>query len=166
MTGPWFRSRLSGGCQPTHRLLKILHSLAADSHNELLLATGRDRATSTNGSTEFPRGSQRNMEPGSRSATAIGKCSNLCLWTGNPDCYRFLRCTPIVFPARSSRRRSFRSYALSYCRSRAGERRRKRIDRSLLVFTASIDLQVLRGNKAIEIRKAVSTKDPQYNNGG
>ena len=31
--------------KPPQRLLKILHSLAADSRNELLLATGRDRAT-------------------------------------------------------------------------------------------------------------------------
>ena len=35
-----------------------------------------------------------------------------------------------------------------------GKHSREGIDRSLLVFTASIDLQVLRGNKAIEIRKA------------
>jgi trehalose 6-phosphate synthase/phosphatase len=35
----------------------------------------------------------------------------------------------------------------------------------LLVFTASIDLQVLRGNKAIEIRKAGVNKGSACNNG-
>ena len=68
----------------------------------------RNQAEINRSRQEIP-GSQRNTAPGSRSGTAIGKCSNLYRWAGKQDFCRFLRCTPIAFPARSSRRRSFLS---------------------------------------------------------
>ena len=70
--------------KPTQECSKSFNSLAADSRNELLLATGRDRATLDQWFKGVPTGLAAEHGAWIRSGTVIGKCSNLCRWVGKP----------------------------------------------------------------------------------
>jgi trehalose 6-phosphate synthase/phosphatase len=141
--------------KPTPALLRILRSLADDSRNELVLATGRDRATLDQWFNGVPMG------------LAAEHGAWIKEWNGEWKIQQPLplewkaRLLPILemyadrVPGAFVEEKDF-SVVWHY-RAADPERGReaaRELADHLLVFTASIDLQVLRGNKAIEIRKA------------
>jgi trehalose 6-phosphate synthase/phosphatase len=141
--------------KPTPRMLKILNSLAADSRNELLLATGRDRATLDQWFNGVPIGlaaehgawiRERNGDWKIQQSLPLGWKANLL-----PILEMYADRVPGAFVEE-------KEFSLVWHYRNAnpeqGSVAARELTDHLLVFTASIDLQVLRGNKAIEIRKA------------
>ena len=141
--------------KPTPRMLKILNSLAADSRNELLLATGRDRATLDQWFNGVPIGlaaehgawiRERNGDWKIQQSLPLGWKANLL-----PILEMYADRVPGAFVEE-------KEFSLVWHYRNAnpeqGSVAARELTDHLLVFTASIDLQVLRGNKAVEIRKA------------
>jgi trehalose 6-phosphate synthase/phosphatase len=139
--------------KPTQGLLRILHSLAADSRNELLLATGRDRAILDQWFNGVPTGlaaehgawiKERNGDWRMQQSLPLGWKVRLL-----PILEMYADRVPGAFVEE-------KEFSPSAHRNANPQRERsgRELADYLLVFTASIDLQVLRGNKAIEIRKA------------
>ena len=141
--------------KPTQRLLRILHSLAADSRNELLLATGRDRAILDQWFNGVPTGlaaehgawiKERNGDWKMQQSLPLGWKARLL-----PILEMYADRVPGAFVEE-------KEFSLVWHYRNAlpeqGSAAARELADYLLVFTASIDLQVLRGNKAIEIRKA------------
>jgi trehalose 6-phosphate synthase/phosphatase len=141
--------------KPTQGLLRILHSLAADSRNELLLATGRNRAILDQWFNGVPTGlaaehgawiKERNGDWKMQQSLPLGWKARLL-----PILEMYADRVPGVFVEE-------KEFSLVWHYRNAmpepGSAAARELADYLLVFTASIDLQVLRGNKAIEIRKA------------
>ena len=141
--------------KPTQRVLRILNSLAADSRNELLLATGRDRATLDQWFKGVPTGlaaehgawiKERNGDWKIQQSLPLGWKARLL-----PILEMYADQVPGAFVEE-------KEFSLVWHYRNANPEQGSAVARELtdhlLVFTASIDLQVLRGNKAIEIRKA------------
>src|SRR5215475_14051454 len=145
--------------KPTPRVLKILGSLAADSRNELLLATGRDRATLEQWFNGVP----------------IGLAAEHGAWIKEPNGdWKMQQSLPLDWKARLLPILEMyadrvpgafveeKEFSLVWHYRNAmpeqGSAAARELTDHLLVFTASLDLQVLRGNKAIQIRKAGANK--------
>ena len=141
--------------KPTQRLLRILHSLAADSRNELLIATGRDRATLDQWFNGVPTGlaAEHGAWIKERSGDWKMQQSLPLEWKARllPILEMYADRVPGVFVEE-------KEFSLVWhyrtANPEQGSAAARELADYLLVFTASIDLQVLRGNKAIEIRKA------------
>jgi trehalose 6-phosphate synthase/phosphatase len=140
---------------PTQRLLRILRSLAADSRNELLLATGRDRATLDQWFNGISTGlaaehgswiKERNGDWKMQQSLPLGWKARLL-----PILEMYADRVPGAFVEE-------KEFSLVWhyriADPEQGSAAARELTDYLLVFTASIDLQVLRGSKAIEIRKA------------
>ena len=141
--------------KPTVGLLRILRSLANDSRNELVLATGRDRATLDQWFNGVPMG------------LAAEHGAWIKEWNGEWKMQQPLplnwkeRLLPILemyadrVPGAFVEEKDF-SVVWHYRAAdpEQGRETARELADHLLVFTASIDLQVMHGNKAIEIRKA------------
>jgi trehalose 6-phosphate synthase/phosphatase len=141
--------------KPPQRLLRILHSLAADSRNELLIATGRDRATLDQWFNGVPTGlaAEHGAWIKERSGDWKMQQSLPLEWKARllPILEMYADRVPGVFVEE-------KEFSLVWhyrtANPEQGSVAARELADYLLVFTASIDLQVLRGNKAIEIRKA------------
>ena len=141
--------------KPTVGLLRILRFLANDSRNELVLATGRDRATLDQWFNGVPMG------------LAAEHGAWIKEWNGEWKMQQPLplnwkeRLLPILemyadrVPGAFVEEKDF-SVVWHYRAAdpEQGRETARELADHLLVFTASIDLQVMHGNKAIEIRKA------------
>ena len=141
--------------KPTVGLLRMLRSLANDSRNELVLATGRDRATLDQWFNGVPMG------------LAAEHGAWIKEWNGEWKMQQPLplgwkeRLLPILemyadrVPGAFVEEKDF-SVVWHYRAAdpEQGRETARELADHLLVFTASIDLQVMHGNKAIEIRKA------------
>jgi trehalose 6-phosphate synthase/phosphatase len=141
--------------QPSASLLRLLRSLASDPHNELLLATGRDRDTLDRWFKKIPM------------ALAAEHGAWIKEWKGDWKRQHSLapnwkqQILPILQTYADRVPGAFveeKEFSLVWHYRKADLEQGRPVARELtdylLVFTASIDLQVLRGNKAIEIRKA------------
>jgi trehalose 6-phosphate synthase/phosphatase len=140
---------------PTQRLLRILRSLADDPANEMVLITGRDRAT------------LEEWFDGLR--VGFGAEHGVCVkdWDGDWRILKFFdldwkeRLLPILetyadrVPGAFVENKEF-SLVWHYRAADAeqGRAAAKELTDHLLAFTANIDVQVLRGSKVIEIRNA------------
>src|SRR5262249_363090 len=157
MTAPWFRSqpiqRLPNRRQGCSRSLIPWRPIRAMS---CFSPPAGIAPLSTNGSTGFRLGSQRNTQPASPSATPTRKSTSLYPplgWKANP--LPILEMYADRVPGAFVEEKEF-SLVWHYrnANPEQGSVAARELTDHLLVFTASIDLQVLRGNKAIEIRKA------------
>ena len=141
--------------KPPASLLRLLHSLASDPRNDLLLATGRDRGTLDGWFKGIPMG------------LAAEHGAWIKKWEGDWKRQHFLaphwkqEILPILKTYADRVPGAFveeKEFSLVWHYRMADLEQGRPVARELtdylLVFTASIDLQVLRGNKAIEIRKA------------
>ncbi|HSF56693.1 MAG TPA: bifunctional alpha,alpha-trehalose-phosphate synthase (UDP-forming)/trehalose-phosphatase, partial [Candidatus Binatia bacterium] len=141
--------------KPTARLLRLLRSLASDPHNELLLATGRDRGSLDRWFKGIPMG------------LAAEHGAWIKEWDGDWKRQYFVdphwkqEILPILKTYADRVPGAFveeKEFSLVWHYRMADQEQGRPVARELtdhlLVFTASIDLQVLRGNRAIEIRKA------------
>ncbi|HXV84927.1 MAG TPA: trehalose-phosphatase, partial [Candidatus Binatia bacterium] len=141
--------------KPTQALLKLLRSLGVDSRNELLLATGRDRATLDQWFHGVP----------------IGFAAEHGAWIKERDGdWRIQQCLPLDWKARLlpilemyadrvpgafvEEKEFSLVWHYRIADQEQGSSAARELADHLQAFTANIDLQVLPGNKVIEIRKA------------
>jgi trehalose 6-phosphate synthase/phosphatase len=141
--------------KPTPRLLEVLRSLAADSRNELLIATGRDRATLDQWFNGVP----------------IGLAAEHGAWIKERDGdWRIQQCLPLDWKARLlpilemyadrvpgafvEEKEFSLVWHYRIADQEQGTAAARELADHLQAFTANIDLQVLPGNKIVEIRKA------------
>jgi trehalose 6-phosphate synthase/phosphatase len=145
--------------RPTERLLRLLRSLAADSRNELLLATGRDRATLDQWFNGVPTGLAAEHGAWIKERNGDWKMQQSLPLDWKPRLLPILEMYADRVPGAFVEQKEF-SLVWHYriADPERGSAAARELTDHLLVFTASIDLQVLRGNKAIEIRKAGVSK--------
>jgi trehalose 6-phosphate synthase/phosphatase len=141
--------------KPTASLLRLLRSLASDPRNQLLLATGRDRGTLDRWFTGIPIGLAAEHGAWIKESDGDWKRQHLLAPHWKQEILPILKTYADRVPGAFVEEKEFslvwhyRMASLEQGRPVARE-----LTDHLLVFTASIDLQVLRGNRAIEIRKA------------
>ena len=141
--------------RPTPSLLRVLRSLAADSRNELLLATGRDRATLDQWFNGVPTGLAAEHGAWIKEQNGDWKMQQSLPLDWKARLLPILEMYADRVPGAFVEEKDF-SVVWHYRiadRERGSAAARELTD-YLLVFTASMDLQILRGNKAIEVRKA------------
>jgi trehalose 6-phosphate synthase/phosphatase len=141
--------------KPTQKLLQILRSLATDSRNELLLATGRDRATLNQWFKGVPMGLAGEHGAWIKEWNGDWKIQQTLPLDWKPKLMPILEMFADRVPGAFVEEKEF-SLVWHYRTAdpKQGSAAARELADYLVVFTASIDLQVLRGNKAIEIRKA------------
>jgi trehalose 6-phosphate synthase/phosphatase len=141
--------------KPTLRVLRVLRALADDSRNELVLATGRDRATLDQWFDGIP--------------IALAAEHGAWIKERNRD-WRMQQSLPLEWKEKllpilemyadrvSGAFVEEKDFSLVWhyriADREQGSAAARELTDHLLVFTASMDLQVLRGSKAIEIRKS------------
>jgi trehalose 6-phosphate synthase/phosphatase len=136
-------------------LLQVLRSLATDSRNELLLATGRDRATLNQWFKGVPIGLAGEHGAWIKEWNGDWKIQQTLPLDWKPKLLPILEMFAHRVPGAFVEEKEF-SLVWHYRTAdpAQGSAAARELADHLVVFTASIDLQVLRGNKAIEIRKA------------
>jgi trehalose 6-phosphate synthase/phosphatase len=141
--------------KPTQKLQQILRSLATDSRNELLLATGRDRATLNQWFKGVPMGLAGEHGAWIKEWNGDWKTQQTLPLDWKPKLMPILEMFADRVPGAFVEEKEF-SLVWHYRAAdpKQGSAAARELADHLVVFTASIDLQVLRGNKAIEIRKA------------
>lgn len=141
--------------RPPQKLLQVLRSLATDSRNELLLATGRDRATLNQWFKGVPMGLAGEHGAWIKEWNGDWKIQQTLPLDWKPKLLPILEMFAHRVPGAFVEEKEF-SLVWHYRTAdpAQGSAAARELADHLVVFTASIDLQVLRGNKAIEIRKA------------
>ena len=141
--------------KPSQRLLQVLRSLATDSRNELLLATGRDRATLNQWFKGVPMGLAAEHGAWIKEWNGDWKIQQMLPLDWKPKLLPILEMFADRVPGTFVEEKEF-SLVWHYRMAdpEQGSTAARELADYLVVFTASIDLQVLRGNKAIEIRNA------------
>lgn len=141
--------------RPPQKLLQVLRSLATDSRNELLLATGRDRATLNQWFKGVPIGLAGEHGAWIKEWNGDWKIQQTLPLDWKPKLLPILEMFAHRVPGAFVEEKEF-SLVWHYRTAdpAQGSAAARELADHLVVFTASIDLQVLRGNKAIEIRKA------------
>jgi trehalose 6-phosphate synthase/phosphatase len=141
--------------QPPVSLLRLLRSLASDPHNELLLATGRDRGTLDRWFKEIPMALAAEHGAWIKESNGDWKRQHFAPSHWKKEILPILKTYADRVPGAFVEEKEF-SLVWHYRMAdlEQGRPAARELTDHLLVFTASIDLQVLRGNKAIEIRKA------------
>lgn len=141
--------------KPTERLLKVLRSLAADSRNELLIATGRDRAILDKWFHGVPL-----ALAAEHGAWIKERGEDWRIQHSLPLDWK-VRLLPILemyadrVPGAFVEEKDFSlGWHYRIADQEQGSAAARELADHLQVFTANIDLQVLPGNKVIEIRKA------------
>jgi trehalose 6-phosphate synthase/phosphatase len=141
--------------KPTPVLLRFLSSLAVDPCNEVLLATGRDRGTLDRWFKGIPMGLAAEHGAWIKERDGDWKRQHFVAPHWKQEILPILKTYADRVPGAFVEEKEFslvwhyRIADLEQARPVARE-----LTDHLLVFTASIDLQVLRGNKTVEIRKA------------
>jgi trehalose 6-phosphate synthase/phosphatase len=141
--------------KPTTESLRVLRSLANDPHNELLLASGRDRASLDQWFSGMPIGLAAEHGAWIRERNGDWKVQQF----SGPEWKRKLFPILEMYADRVSgafvEEKEF-SLVWHYRMAEPDQGRSvaRELTDHLLIFTASIGLQVLTGNKAIEIRGA------------
>jgi trehalose 6-phosphate synthase/phosphatase len=141
--------------KPTTESLRVLRSLANDPHNELLLASGRDRAALDQWFSGMPIGLAAEHGAWIRERNGDWKVQQF----SGPEWKRKLFPILEMYADRVSgafvEEKEF-SLVWHYRMAEPDQGRSvaRELTDHLLIFTASIGLQVLTGNKAIEIRGA------------
>ena len=141
--------------RPTDRLLRLLRALTADSRNEVVLATGRDRATLDQWFNGVSTGLAAEHGAWIKERNGDWKLQQSLPLDWKPRLLPILEMYADRVPGAFVEEKEF-SLVWHYrlADPERGSAAARELTDHLLVFTASIDLQVLRGNKAIEIRKA------------
>lgn len=141
--------------KPTASLLRLLRSLASNPRNELLLATGRDRGTLDRWFKEIPMGLAAEHGAWIKEWDGDWKKQHFLAPHWKQEILPILKTYADRVPGAFVEEKEF-SLVWHYRMADLEQGRpvARELTDHLLVFTASIDLQVLRGNKAIEIRKA------------
>jgi trehalose 6-phosphate synthase/phosphatase len=141
--------------RPTERLLRLLRALTADSRNEVVLATGRDRATLDQWFNGVSTGLAAEHGAWIKERNGDWKMQQSLPLDWKPRLLPILEMYADRVPGAFVEEKEF-SLVWHYrlADPERGSAAARELTDHLLVFTASIDLQVLRGNKAIEIRKA------------
>jgi trehalose 6-phosphate synthase/phosphatase len=141
--------------KPTAGLLRLLRSLASDPRNELLVATGRDRGTLDRWFKGMPMGLAAEHGAWIKERDGDWKIQHFLAPDWKQEILPILKTYADRVPGAFVEEKEF-SLVWHYRKADLEQGRpvARELTDHLLVFTASIDLQVLRGNKAIEIRKA------------
>jgi trehalose 6-phosphate synthase/phosphatase len=141
--------------QPPMSLLRLLRSLASDPHNEVLLATGRERGTLDRWFKEIPMALAAEHGAWIKESNGDWKRQHFVPPHWKKEILPILKTYADRVPGAFVEEKEF-SLVWHYRMAdlEQGRPAARELTDHLLVLTASIDLQVLRGNKAIEIRKA------------
>jgi trehalose 6-phosphate synthase/phosphatase len=141
--------------RPPMSLLRLLRTLASDPHNEVLLATGRDRGTLDRWFKEIPMALAAEHGAWIKESNGDWKRQHFVPPHWKKEILPILKTYADRVPGAFVEEKEF-SLVWHYRMAdlEQGRPAARELTDHLLVFTASIDLQVLRGNKAIEIRKA------------
>ncbi len=145
--------------KPTNESLKVLRSLANDPRNELLLASGRDRATLDQWFTGVPIGLAAEHGAWIRERNCDWKVQQFSAPAWKQKLFPILEMYADRVPGAFVEEKEF-SLVWHYRMAELEQGRAvaRELTDHLLIFTASIGLQVLTGNKAIEIRGAGISK--------
>jgi trehalose 6-phosphate synthase/phosphatase len=144
---------------PPLSLLRILRSLATNARNEVLVATGRDRRTLDQWFNGFPMSLAAEHGAWLKERNGDWKMQQQLLVDWKQRLLPILEMYADRVPGAFVEEKEF-SLVWHY-RIADPEQARvaaRELSDHLVVFTANIDLQVLRGNKAIEIRHAAINK--------
>ena len=141
--------------KPTMESLRVLRSLANDPRNELLLASGRDRATLEQWFSGVPIGLAAEHGAWIREHSGDWKVQQFSGSQWKQKLSPMLEMYADRVPGAFVEEKEF-SLVWHYRMAEPDQGRAvaRELTDHLLIFTASIGLQVLTGNKAIEIREA------------
>jgi trehalose 6-phosphate synthase/phosphatase len=141
--------------KPTLGLLRTLRSLADDPRNEVLLATGRDRGTLDQWFSGISMGLAAEHGAWIKERNGDWNMQQPLIAGWKPRLFPILQMHADRVPGAFVEEKEF-SLVWHYRNAdpEQGRVAARELTDHLVVFTANIDLQVLRGNKAIEIRNA------------
>jgi trehalose 6-phosphate synthase/phosphatase len=141
--------------KPTLGLLRTLRSLADDPRNELVLATGRDRATLDQWFCGISMGLAAEHGAWVKERNGDWNMQQPLIVDWKPRLFPILQMHADWVPGAFVEEKDF-SLVWHYRNAdpEQGRMAARELTDHLVVFTANVDLQVLRGNKAIEIRNA------------